>query len=96
MNTCKDCIHWDTLSVAARDQVSFDGYEPKRYCLLLCMGSELEAACGLEAAAQGIGGADITTGPDFGCIHFEQRERQLTELEKLKIHDDVVKKMHNA
>lgn len=74
MKTCKTCKHWDTVSVGDRDRVSYGSYSPKRYCRLLSDFSDdtdiINEANGVEAAAQGVGGAAITTGPDFGCIHW--------------------------
>lgn len=74
MNTCKTCAYWDPKTVAQRDHVRHDGYAPKRYCYLLGDGNSLRPEQDVEAAAQGVGGAAITTGPDFGCIHWKEKE----------------------
>ncbi len=68
MNTCDTCEHWDDKTVGERDEVRHDGYAPKRYCMMIGSGN-LPDENSVEAAAQGIGGAALTTGPKFGCIH---------------------------
>lgn len=75
-NTCETCKHWDDKTVGKRDRVTYDEYAPRRYCWLLS-GEESKDSVTEQndamAAALGVGGANIATGPKFGCIHHEPK-----------------------
>jgi len=60
------------MSPEKRDKVVGNAYFPKRYCHNL-EGKMDDESDGLEAAARGIGGARIVTGPKFGCVHHEPK-----------------------
>lgn len=77
MNLCKTCKHWDEKTVEERDEVEDVTYGGRHYCFLLSdkdnEGFECNSDNDIEAAAHGIGGASITSGPNFGCIHHESK-----------------------
>lgn len=79
MQRCKTCKHWDPLAVGERDQVYRDAYAPNHYCRLLSNGSNEGDTLGddndLLPAAKGIGGVAVTTGPEFGCVHYHLKEQ---------------------
>ena len=69
MNRCKDCKWWDL----SRGDEGNDGHpcssplvgkdmRPTLFGLDLCYGDELEGEIG------------FWTGPDFGCVNFEDKE----------------------
>lgn len=78
MNTCKDCDHWGKTTVGKHDDVEFDSYEERHYCWLLSKkerkGKVISALNDAESVSHGIGGANIATGSDFGCIHWEKKD----------------------
>jgi len=67
MNRCKTCIHWDM------------SYGSAHRCQCLCAkmyddhnGNDRDGLTGGEPAECDC----ITTGPDFGCIHWEKLDRR--------------------
>lgn len=77
MNTCRSCKHWSQQTIEEEDEVLSQSYGDRHYCWLLSHktneGREISEENDAEAAAHGIGGANITTGPNFGCIHHEEK-----------------------
>lgn len=71
--TCDTCLHWSTKTVLEQDGGTCDSYKQRHYCDLLSdklhLGANIDHANDAEAAAHGVGGAAIATGPKFGCLH---------------------------
>lgn len=76
MKACKTCKYWSEKTVGQDDDIENDSYGERHYCNLLSdksyEGYEISHKNDAEAAAHGIGGAKIATGPEFGCIHWKE------------------------
>lgn len=69
MRTCKNCTYWDRYDTACALATWFDIEERDRHNLRDGFGFVVDAD-----DDQGLNGAFVC-GPDFGCVHFERREK---------------------
>ena len=66
MKTCKHCKHWFTGYYAGWNE----GKCNHGVCLCPKLGMDLEEEDSLSVNGDGGGWRGLSTGQDFGCIHF--------------------------
>lgn len=66
MNTCKDCKFWGSIIESERNNKKHCGHE-KVSCGSSKDSDSLDAGC--DGYDYG-----IETGPDFGCIHWKEKQ----------------------
>lgn len=74
MNVCKNCHHWEAYSENVSEKFVGLGecYHPKMYEVILVKDGPRDVVFAGEVSCCPLG---LTTGPDFGCIHFSQKKQ---------------------
>ncbi len=68
--TCKECRHWGGNSPT---RAQHDSKQPMMYWLMLC-----ERISKSPPSSGAFGDWGIVTGPDFGCVHWEDHHGNKT------------------